>query len=98
LFIIQFLFLFFWLGERVSLSQGWLWEYHMMFICSPVGLPMPPKQVWSWNLVVWEPSCFLSVTWCEESLYRLGVQGFKVLILLGAFFLPSVAPAFQQDF
>jgi hypothetical protein len=31
-------------------------------------------------------------------LYKLGVQGVKVLILLGAFLLPSVAPVFQQIF
>jgi hypothetical protein len=31
-------------------------------------------------------------------LYWLGVQGVKVLVLLGVFFLPSVAPASQQDF
>jgi hypothetical protein len=30
-------------------------------------------------------------------LYGLGVQGVKVLILLGALFLPSVAPPSQQD-
>jgi hypothetical protein len=36
--------------------------------------------------------------WHGEALYRLGVQGVKVLILLGAFFLPSVAPASQKDF
>jgi hypothetical protein len=36
--------------------------------------------------------------WHEETFYRLGVQGFKVLILLGALFLPSMAPASQQGF
>jgi hypothetical protein len=41
--------------------------------------------------VVWEPSCFLSVTWWGEALYGLGVQGVDVLVLLGALFLPSVA-------
>jgi hypothetical protein len=59
---------------------------------------MSPKQVWSWHLVVWEPSCFLSVTWHGEALYGLGVQGVEVLILLGALFVASVAPASQQDF
>jgi hypothetical protein len=57
-----------------------------------------PKRVWSWCLVVWEPSCFLSVMWCGEAVYRLGVQGVRVLILLGSFFLPSVSPASQQNF
>jgi hypothetical protein len=26
-------------GGYVGLSQKWLWEYYMMLICSPVGLP-----------------------------------------------------------
>jgi hypothetical protein len=48
---------------------------------------------------VWcAPSYFLSVTWHGEALYGLGVQGVKVLILLGAVFLPSVAPVSQHDF
>jgi hypothetical protein len=59
---------------------------------------MSSKQVWSWHLVVWETSCFLNVTWCREALYGLRVQGDEVLILLGALFLPSVAPSSQQDF
>jgi hypothetical protein len=42
--------------------------------------------------VAWEFSCFLSVIRHGE------VQGVEVLILLGALFLPSVAPASQQDF
>jgi hypothetical protein len=57
-----------------------------------------PKQVRSWHLVVQEPSCFLSVMWYGETFHRLGVQGVEVLILLGALFLPSVAPVSQQDF
>jgi hypothetical protein len=36
--------------------------------------------------------------WHGEALYGLGVQGVKILILLGAFFLPSVAPVSQQEF
>jgi hypothetical protein len=36
--------------------------------------------------------------WHGEAFYRLGVQGVKVLILLGALFPPSVAPASQQGF
>jgi hypothetical protein len=57
-----------------------------------------PKQVWSWHVVVWEPSCFLGVTWSGVALYWLGAQGSWVLLLLGVFFLPSLAPASQQDF
>jgi hypothetical protein len=26
-----------------DLSQGWLWEYHVPLICSPVGLSLPSK-------------------------------------------------------
>jgi hypothetical protein len=43
-------------------------------------------------------TCFLSVMWHAEAFYGLGVQGVEVLILLGALFLPSVAPASQQGF
>jgi hypothetical protein len=59
---------------------------------------MSPKQVWSWHLAVWKPSCFLSVTWCEETLYGLEVQGVEVFILLGVLFLASMDAASQQDF
>jgi hypothetical protein len=59
---------------------------------------MSPKQVWSQRLVVRELSWFLSVNWHGEALYGLGVEGVKVLILLGALFLPRVAPVSQQDF
>jgi hypothetical protein len=55
-------------------------------------------QLWSWCLVAWEPSFFLSVMWCGEAFHRLGVQNFKVLILLAALFLPIVAPVSQQRF
>jgi hypothetical protein len=41
---------------------------------------------------VWEPSRFLSVMWCSDALCELGVQGVSVLLLLGGFYLPSVAP------
>jgi hypothetical protein len=81
-----------------GLPQGWLWEYHVLLVAHLLVCWMSPKQVWSLCLLVWEPSCFLSVTWCGEALYGLGVQGFKVLIHLGAFYLPSVASVSQQDF
>jgi hypothetical protein len=45
-----------------------------------------------------EPCCFLSVAWHGEAFDRLGVQGVEVLSLLGALFLPSVAPVSQQGF
>jgi hypothetical protein len=36
--------------------------------------------------------------WYGEALYGLGVKGVEVLILLGALFPPSLAPASQQGF
>jgi hypothetical protein len=57
-----------------------------------------PKQAWSRHLVAQNPSCFLSVMCSGEALYRLGVQGVTVLILLCGFFLPSVAPASRHNF
>jgi hypothetical protein len=51
-------------------------------------------SIWWWQ----EPFCFLRVMCCGEAFHRLGVQGVKVLILLGALFLPSVAPTSQQNF
>jgi hypothetical protein len=45
-----------------------------------------PKQVWSQHLAAWEPSCFLSVMWHGEALYRLEFQSVIFLILLGGFF------------
>jgi hypothetical protein len=59
---------------------------------------MSLKQVWSQCLVAQGLSCFLSVTWHREAVYGLGAQGVEALISLGAFFLPSMAPASQQDF
>jgi hypothetical protein len=52
----------------------------------------------SLSQVAWESYCFLSVTWHREALYRPGVWDFKVLLMLGVFFLPSVASTSQQDF
>jgi hypothetical protein len=69
-----------------GLSQRWLGEYCMMLGAHVLVFQMSPKQVWSLHLVAQEPSCFLSVMWCGEALYRLGVQGVEVLILLGALF------------
>jgi hypothetical protein len=70
----------------------------MMFGAHLLVCWMSAKQVWSWHPAAWEPSCFLSVMWHGEAFHGLGVQGIKVLILLGALFLPSVAPASQQCF
>jgi hypothetical protein len=70
----------------------------MMLGAHPLVCQMFPKKAWSWHLAAWEPSCFLSVTWCGKALDGLGVQSVHILILLGASFLPSVAPASQQNF
>jgi hypothetical protein len=102
LFIVQCFFFSGWGGQSV---QG-----AMLFIpgvtvaiprdswCSPVGLPNVSQAVLERCLAVWEPSCFLSVTWCGEAFHRLGVQDVELLILLGALFPPSVAPVSQQYF
>jgi hypothetical protein len=41
---------------------------------------------------------FLSVMWCREAFYGLGVEDVKSLILVGALYLPSVAATSQGDF
>jgi hypothetical protein len=64
-----------------------------MLVCQ-----MSPELAWSWHLGAQEPSCFLSITWSGEAFYGLGVQGVKVLILLGTVFLPNVALVSQQNF
>jgi hypothetical protein len=99
LLIIQF---FFFCMVGVSLSRGLCWLIPRV----AVGVPnatylltcwsVSHKQFWSWHPVAVEPFCFLSVPWHGEALYRLSVQG--VCFFLVVFFLPSVAPASQQDF
>jgi hypothetical protein len=84
---------FFFAGQGVSLSMGLCWFIYLL-ICWSAS----PQQVWSQHLAVQEPSCFLSVTWREETLYGLGVQGVRILLLHGVFFLPSVTAASQQNF
>jgi hypothetical protein len=32
-----------------------------------------PKQVRTWSLAVWEPSCFLCLTWLGDAMHGLGV-------------------------
>jgi hypothetical protein len=91
-------------GWGISLSRGAMLVYprggcgsttyclfaHLLVCISQVGLEPA--------FVVWEPSCFLTVMWCGEALYGLGVWCVGILILLGVFFLPRVAPGSQQDF
>jgi hypothetical protein len=94
-----FSFVLFFCGAGVSLSRSLCW-----FIPGvTVGIPCAAylltcwsashKQFSSWCLAAQEPSWFLSVMWHGETLYRLEVQGVGVLLSLGCFFLPSVAPA-----
>jgi hypothetical protein len=69
--------------------------------CSPVwhAKCLPSRFGASvWQQQQQQLTCFLSVTWHGEVFHRLGVQSVKLLILLFALFLPSVAPASQQDF
>jgi hypothetical protein len=56
------------------------------------------KQVWSQRLAAQKPSCFLSVTCGEEALYGLGVQGVRVLLLLGGFFSAKCGSSFLAKF
>jgi hypothetical protein len=56
---------------------------------------MSPTLVWSWCLVA---AAALLFSVYGEALYGLEVQGIEVLILLGAFYVPSMAPESQQDF
>jgi hypothetical protein len=97
-----FIVLFF-AGWGVSLPMGLCWFFPGVgggiphnARCSPVWYAecIPSRfgaAIWQW----WQCSCFLSVMWCGEAFHRLGVQGVEVLILLGALFPPSVAPASQ---
>jgi hypothetical protein len=64
---------------------------------SQAGLESVWQQQWQWQWQ-WQPTCFLSGMWCGEAFLRLWVQGVEVLILVGALFPSSVAPASQQGF
>jgi hypothetical protein len=41
---------------------------HMMLVAHLLVCRISPKQVWNQCLAVWEPSCFLNVTWHGEAL------------------------------
>jgi hypothetical protein len=64
-------------GGYAGLSQGWLWEYHLMLICSPVVL-LDVSQAGLEPVSGGMGACFLSVTWHGEALYGLG---FRVLMM-----------------
>jgi hypothetical protein len=66
--------------------------------CPPVGLPNVSQASLEPASGGMRALLFLSVTWHGEALYRLRAQSVKGFILFGALFLPSVAPASQQDF
>jgi hypothetical protein len=95
-------FSFLFAGQGVILPRELCWfipgvvgEYYMTLGAHLLVCQMSPKQVWSWHLMPW---CYLFVTWHGEASYGLGVQDVEILILLGALFLPGVAPASHQDF
>jgi hypothetical protein len=85
-------------GSMLVYPRGGCGNTICHLFADPLVCRMSPKQVWSQHLMVQEPSCFLGVMWHREALYMLGIQDVKALILLGAFFLPSVAPVSQQSF
>jgi hypothetical protein len=100
LFIVQFfggeLFLFAGVGGQSA--QGAMLVYPRGGWRSPVwSAKCLPSRLGAggWQQ---QQSCFLSVRWRREAFHGLGVQGIEVLILIGALFLPSVAPASQQGF
>jgi hypothetical protein len=69
----------------------------VLLFCSPVGLLLPGRL----GAGVWQcrsPPGFSSLTCYGEALCWLGVCGVRVLLILGGFFLPSMAPASQQNF
>jgi hypothetical protein len=97
-------FVLFFCGVGVSLFRGLCWFIPRVAVGAPHAAylltcwSVSPKQIWSQHLAVQEPSCFLSGTWHGDPLCGLGVQAVRFLLLLGGFFLPSVAPVSQQDF
>jgi hypothetical protein len=77
-----------------GLSQGWLWDYRMLLICSPVHLCLPKRFI---ACVEWHrsPPVF-SVVW--RSFVQAGGLGCQSFAYSWCFFLPIVAHDSQQDF
>jgi hypothetical protein len=50
------------------------------------------------SVVAWQLSSFLCVMCCGDAFHGLGVHSVEDLILVGALFLPSVAPVCQRGF
>jgi hypothetical protein len=102
-FFVIYLFIYF-CGAGVSLSRRLCW----FILGVAVGIPRTaylltccsasPKRVWSWRLAAWESSCFLSVMWWGEALCGLGVQGVKVLLILGGFFSAQCVSSVSAKF
>jgi hypothetical protein len=107
LFIIQlvwflFVYLFFLGWESVcpggyaGLSQGWLWEYRMGTWCSPLvcisQAGLEPASGGAGSLL------FSQCNVLRRSFVQAGGSGCRSFDSSWCFFLPGVAPAFQQDF
>jgi hypothetical protein len=80
-----------------GLSQGWLWEYYMQLICSPVRLHLT-SRFGAWHQAVQEPSWFFSIMSCGEALCGLEVWGVGILLLLGDFFSTKCASSISARF
>jgi hypothetical protein len=99
LFIIMFVFFFFpWVG---SFCPGGDSDLFQGVLCAAYLLTwwfVSPKQARSWNLEVWEPSWFLCLTWCGDSMHRLGVWRCWCFASSWWFFLPGASPVSLQEF
>jgi hypothetical protein len=109
LFIVQFCFVFIFAGDGewgvrsvcpggyAGLSQGWLWEYCMIFGAHLFGL----LNVSQAGLALLSGGAgALLFSQCNvacDAFHRLRVQGVEVPILLSALFPPSAVPASQPD-
>jgi hypothetical protein len=105
-FSISCLFNFFWWGGGGSfcpggyagLSQGWLWEYHMLLICSPVGL-LDISQA-GLELASGDVGALLfsQCNVARRSFVRTGSSGCRSPESSCAFFCQVLAPVCQQGF
>jgi hypothetical protein len=86
------------LRDYAGLSHGWLWEYRVMLICSPVGLLDVSQAGLEVAAGSWEALLFSECNVAWRSFVRLRFQGVEAMIPLGPFFLPSVVPASQEKF
>jgi hypothetical protein len=85
-------------GDYDGLSQGWLWEYHLPLICSPVVLHLPSR----FGAGVWQdrsPPGFSVLHGMEKLRVDCGFRVWEFCLFWLVFsFLPSVAPASEQEF